>query len=111
VNPFVVLADAAPQAGSAEVVGDPLAAIRTAVRSARTGPAPEEDWCTGVFTELTNGTPVAERSPVQQPEPDRSLVWPYGLAVNLLLGAAGLVVAVRRLTVPQRRLPRGTRVA
>ncbi len=112
VNPFVILADAAPQVRSSSIVGDPLAAIRTAVRAARTGPAPEEDWCTGVFAELTaDGTPVGEQSPVQEPEPDRSLVWPYGLAVNLLLGAAGLVVAVRRLSVPQRRLARGTRVA
>jgi hypothetical protein len=112
VNPFVILADAAPQARSAEMIGDPLSAIRTAVRSARTGPSPEEDWCTAVFTELSaDGTPAGEQSPVQTPEPDRSLVWPYGLAVNLLLGAAGLVVAVRRLTVPQRRLARGTRVA
>jgi ABC-type transport system involved in multi-copper enzyme maturation permease subunit len=112
VNPFVILADAAPQARSSEMVGDPLSAIRTAVRAARTGPAPEEDWCSGAFTQLSaGGTPVEVPSPVQEPEPDRSLVWPYGLAVNLLLGAAGLVVAVRRLDIPQRRLARGTRVA
>jgi ABC-type transport system involved in multi-copper enzyme maturation permease subunit len=112
VNPFVILADAAPQTRTSAVVADPLAGIRTAVRAARTGPAAEEDWCSGVFAELTSdGATVAESSPVQAPEPDRSLVWPYGLAVNLLLGAAGLVVAVRRLAVPQRRLARGTRVA
>jgi hypothetical protein len=38
-------------------------------------------------------------------------IWPYGLAANLLLGALGFVTAVRRLRIPQRTLPRGTRVA
>jgi len=113
-NPFVILADAAPQA-RAETAGvsDPLGAIRTAVRSARTGPAAEQDWCTGTFVSLTaDGTAIDEpQSPVEVPEPDRSLVWPYGLAVNVLLGAIGLTVAIRRLSIPQRRLPRGTRVA
>lgn len=45
------------------------------------------------------------------PASDDAPVWPWGLGVNLLLGAAGYVVAVRRLSVPQRTLPRGTRVA
>jgi hypothetical protein len=38
-------------------------------------------------------------------------VWPWGLAANLLLGAAGVALAVRRLRIPQRALTRGTRVA
>ncbi|WP_298454908.1 ABC transporter permease subunit [uncultured Cellulomonas sp.] len=113
VNPFVILADAAPEARQAATVSDPLAAIRTAVRAARTGPATEQDWCTDTFGSFTSdGTPVAPaQSPVDVPEPDRSVVWPYGLAVELLLGAAGLAVAIRRLSIPQRRLARGTRVA
>lgn len=113
VNPFVVLADAAPEAREeGSLFGDPLSAIRTGVRAARTGPAPELDWCSGAFVSLTaDGEPVEPPSPVDVPEPDRSVVWPYGLAANLLLGAGGLVVAVRRLAIPQRRLARGTRVA
>ncbi|WNB85864.1 ABC transporter permease subunit [Cellulomonas sp. ATA003] len=114
VNPFVILADAAPEArASTASVADPLGAIRAGVRTARTGPATEQDWCTGAWGELTaDGTPAdAAQSPVQEPEPDRSVVWPYGLAANLLLGGAGLAVAIRRLSIPQRRLPRGTRVA
>ena len=113
VNPFVIVADAAPEAREPmSLVGDPLSAIRTGVRLARTGPASELDWCSGAFTPLTvDGEPVEAASPVDAPEPDRSVVWPYGLAVNLLLGAGGLVVAVRRLAIPQRRLARGTRVA
>jgi ABC-type transport system involved in multi-copper enzyme maturation permease subunit len=113
VNPFVVLADAAPQArDEVPVVGDPLSAIRTGVRLARTGPASEIDLCSGMFGAAgPDGVPVELDSPVEEPEPDRSAVWPYGLAANLLLGAGGLVVAVRRLAIPQRRLARGTRVA
>ncbi|NMR18696.1 ABC transporter permease subunit [Cellulomonas fimi] len=114
VNPFVILADAAPEVRVEETVytADPLAAIRTGVREARTGPAAEEDWCGG-FAELTSGSaqsPVAQ-SPVAEREPDRSVVWPWGLAANLALGGAGLAIAVRRLAIPQRTLPRGTRVA
>lgn len=47
----------------------------------------------------------------RQDETSRTPVWPWGLAVKVLLGAAGYVVAVRRLRTPQRTLPRGTRVA
>ena len=113
VNPFVIVADAAPEPRvEGSLVGDPLSAIRTGVRMARTGPADELDYCTGAFTSLSQeGVPVEPTSPVDAPEPDRSVVWPYGLAVDVLLGAAGLAVAVRRLTIPQRRLARGTRVA
>lgn len=113
VNPFVVVADAAPEARTeVSLVGDPLSAIRTGVRLARTGPPAELDWCTGAFGPLgPDGQPVDQPSPVDVPEPDRSVVWPYGLAADVLLGAAGLVVAIRRLAVPQRRLARGTRVA
>ena len=114
VNPFVVLADAAPEPrAERSVVTDPLAAIRSGVRIARAGPADELDWCTGTFGAVTpEGEPVEQdASPVDVPEPERSVVWPYGLAADLLLGAVGLVVAVRRLAIPQRRLARGTRVA
>ena len=110
INPFVIVADAAPEA-SADVSAysvDPLGGIRTLVRQARTGPAAEQDWCTSSVAQLT-GKDVT--SPVAPQEPDRSPVWPWGLAVNLLLGAGGLALAVRRLAIPQRTLPRGTRVA
>jgi len=78
------------------------------VRDARTGPAAEQDWCTESVAQL--GGPKTA-SPVATPEPNRSAVWPWGLAADLLLGAGGLIVAVRRLSIPQRTLPRGTRVA
>ena len=52
-----------------------------------------------------------DTSDVVPPRDGAGPVWPFGLAVNVLLGAAGFVVAVRRLRTPQRTLPRGTRVA
>ena len=102
-NPFVILADGAGTAEAAPSSNnedEPLAAVRTGVRLLRAGPPAEYDEC-------WNG----QASPVAEQDPDRSPVWPWGIAVNVLLGATGWVVAVRRLRIPQRRLPRGTRVA
>jgi ABC-type transport system involved in multi-copper enzyme maturation permease subunit len=111
VNPFVIVADAAPQpqpAGHSSISGgDPLGAIRDGVRTLRAGPAPQLDQCWSAMT--SSGTDPA--SPVAKRDVDTSAVWPWGLAANLLLGAAGVWVAVRRLRIPQRTLARGTRVA
>ncbi|MCC2309392.1 ABC transporter permease [Cellulomonas chengniuliangii] len=99
-NPFVVVADGAAVSTIDESTSDPFAGIRTGIRYLRAGPQPEVDRC-------WNG----EDSPVEEHDPDASPVWPWGLGVNVLLGAAGVVTAVRRLHVPQRKLARGTRVA
>ena len=98
-NPFVVVADAAPAAPAAARYGvpDPLGAIRDGVREARNGPAAREDWC--------GDTSVAETTGSTAP------VWPWGLGVDLLLGAGAVWLTVRRLRIPQGTLPRGTRVA
>lgn len=109
VNPFVIVADAAPQPTYADTdeayysISDPLSLIRAGVRYARTGPPPEHDWCGGYGAGYV--------SPVEAPEPDDSVVWPWGLGANLLLGAGGVALAVRRLSIPTAKLPRGTRVA
>lgn len=100
MNPYVVVADAAPgreafTRGSA----DPLAAIRDGVRSARAGAGEPSSSC------------PAEISGVAESDPSTTPVWPLGLAVNLLLGAGAVVLTVRRLRIPQGRLARGTRVA
>ncbi|MCR6688917.1 ABC transporter permease subunit [Cellulomonas sp.] len=103
INPFVIVADGAgtsPAASEATIAdGDVLAGIRYVVRDARDGANAVVNECwiddTGREQEVLSTAPV----------------WPWGLAGNLLLGAAGYVVAVRRLTVPQRKLARGTRVA
>jgi hypothetical protein len=102
-SPYVVVADAAPApdlpAGGSAF--DPLSAIRDGVRSAKAGPPEVYDWCTPSGTAGPDGDRLA----------DVGAAWPWGLGLNLLLGAAGALVSVRRLRTPMRSLPRGTRVA
>jgi ABC-type transport system involved in multi-copper enzyme maturation permease subunit len=109
-NPFVVLADAAPQLPpQQEVVEgygttvqardlDPLGTIGRAVRDLRLAPE----------TDTMGGGPFVEEQPVQQ---DRPAVWPTGLVVDVLLGAGALLLTERRLRTPTRTLPKGQRVA
>ena len=105
INPFVVLADASPGSASTDDWGyGPLTAIKEGVRYARTGDADAvENQC------------YTENYPAGYVEPDRVLddspVWPWGLGANLLLGAGGLALAIRRLAVPYTTLSPGTRVA
>lgn len=104
INPFVVLADGAgttEHARFADSDNDPLGIIRDGVRQLRAGPAIPVDECWADDESVEDRQDAVSRAPV----------WPWGLAVNVLLGATGYVVAVRRLRIPQRTLPRGTRVA
>lgn len=108
INPFVVVADAAPPAINDEnrsVVFDPLAAIREGVRTARQGPPAEYDYC---WQEMS---PEEQAGMAGVEAHDGAPVWPWGLAANLLLGAGGVLLAIRRLQIPYRHLPKGTRVA
>ncbi|WP_309133593.1 ABC transporter permease subunit [Cellulomonas sp.] len=103
LNPFVVVADAAgtsPGAGMDAAANrfDPLGTVSEGVRFLRAGPPDVQEECW-----------IEDGSAVELPT--AGAVWPYGLAANLLLGVVGFVVAVRRLRIPQRTLPRGTRVA
>lgn len=105
-NPFVVVADAMPEdprEPDQEYYGPTgiMSAIRAGVREVRMGPTLEQDQC--YYGNLS--------SPVEPRDPDRSPVWPWGVGALTLLGGAGLWVAVRRLSIPVRKLPRGTRVA
>jgi ABC-2 type transport system permease protein len=97
-NPFVVLADAAPQLPALRRPGtdyyqpqpsDPLGEMGRSVRHLRQ-PRPYS------YDDTTDDAPP---------------VWPYGLAVDLLLGAAGLWVSIRRLRTPARSLAKGVRIA
>ena len=112
-NPFVILADAAPQLPeetdaqrrareAREARGefrtdardlDPLGQIGSAVRDLRDPP--------GGGVEETPASSDDERKPV----------WPYGLAANVVLAAGALWLTARRLHTPSRTLPRGQRVA
>ncbi|MBO3094709.1 ABC transporter permease [Cellulomonas dongxiuzhuiae] len=102
VNPFVVVADGAVP-GSAAVDEQSIAGIvvtgTLTVRDLRLGQPVPVDEC---WSAQDPGVPARDGA---------GPVWPLGLAVNLMLGATGFVVAVRRLRTPQRTLPRGTRVA
>lgn len=110
-NPFVVVADAQPLAGDVDQLasdGNILAMLQYGVRYARTGPAPEQDWCSGMWG---YGEDRAVPSPVEEVQPTDALVWPWGLGLQLLLAAGGVVIAVNRLRIPYDTLPRDTRVA
>jgi ABC-2 type transport system permease protein len=102
-SPYVVVSDAAPTP-SGRSYDDPLTSIRSAVRAARLGPEPIEDWCGDDVTDQM----LAQR---QNREADLPATWPYGLGADLLVGAGFLVITVRRLRTPTGRLPRGTRIA
>lgn len=113
VSPYVVVADAAPRppvdprTGTASF--DPLSGIREGVRTARLGPQPEDyDYC---YVEQSSAQLTAEEEARQERLDGAGAVWPWGLGVDLLLGALGVGAAVRRLQVPYGALARGTRVA
>jgi hypothetical protein len=101
-NPFVVLADSAPQLPpkrdkySGRLVpqpNDPLGEVGRFVRDIRRPPDYYRPYPAPVNRD--NDLPV----------------WPYGLAFNLALGAAGLVVAREKLKAPAHTLPQGARIA
>ena len=104
-NPFVVLADAAPTLPQRrdpvtlipeQSPLDPMGEIGRSVRQLRNPP----DELAASQAPLDNGA-----------EPPSRPVWPYGLALNVVLGAAALAVTTWRLRTPTRTLPRGSRVA
>lgn len=136
INPFVVVADAAPLPDVAyadlktyaDREADPLAMIRLGVRSLSQAPRTERDDCILLYAQsgynvdhdadgnaritTASGTPVNVDSPVKRrPVTIGSPIWPWGLGANLLLGATFFWVAVQRLKVPYGQLARGTRVA
>lgn len=108
-NPFVVLADAAPQlpderpdrsfgnvdSGVRARDLDPLGQIGRVVRDLRAAP-------------LGSSIPIEGPAlPRQEPKS----VWPTGLAINVALGVGALLLTSRRLRTPTRNLPKGQRVA
>jgi hypothetical protein len=111
-NPFVVLADAAPQLpegpfsrqpdeylrGVSARDLDPLGQIGSQVRDLRRPPFQDRYADPGFV-----GNPL--------PEPRPAPVWPTGLAVNVVLAGAALLLTSRRLRTPTRNLPKGQRVA
>ncbi len=107
VNPFVVLADAAAPRTDADFfsAGGPLDGIRFAVQAARTGPEMNIDQC---WSDNYGDDAPAQLGPNEVSD---AAIWPWGLGLNLLIGAGGVALAIRRLAVPYRKLPKGARVA
>ncbi|QFQ29391.2 ABC transporter permease subunit [Janibacter melonis] len=106
LNPFVIVADAAPQ-GDDEAEGmsgfTPLRWISQGARLAKAGPQETIDECwTGDAMPADSLTEGAD---------DAGPVWPYGIAFLVLIGGGATAVAVQRTRTPVRRLPSGTRIA
>lgn len=115
-NPFVMVADASPEPEIAQthremyhyMGNDPLFLIREKVADQAAGPRYRLDECRNHDYYGSLGSPA---SPVAGSDPSRAHTWPWSLAANLLLGGVFFAIAVRRLQVPYRKLPKGTRVA
>jgi hypothetical protein len=115
-NPFVILADAAPQLPpltqaqqlerrSDQERGvqrtdardlDPLGGLGRAVRDLRKPPVTYN----AITADVGQAVSVKRRP-----------VWPWGLGFDVLLAALALWVTSRRLATPTRNLPKGQRVA
>ncbi|MEP7018579.1 MAG: ABC transporter permease [Actinomycetota bacterium] len=121
LNPFVVVADAAPSRKQVVYLGfEPLQMISDGARTARMGVTPgtqNECWPELQQTQLQPGSngAIGPGGPQQQVERERlnkvHAVWPYGFAFLGVIGAASIWVSLRRLRTPIHKLPRGTRIA
>jgi ABC-type transport system involved in multi-copper enzyme maturation permease subunit len=109
LNPFVVVADAAPSARQVDYLGFiPLQMISDAARTARMGGT--SDVLNECWPELQ---PTGVYLTAQQLQNERlskvHAVWPYGFVFLGVIGAASTLIAVRRLRTPARNLPAATR--
>jgi hypothetical protein len=99
-NPFIIVADATPETDRSRVdpngneyeQPDPLRSIGDMVRQTRD----PDRW---------------SETGLQEHEGGQKALWPFGLAFNLLLGAGALMLTIKRLRAPYRKLPRSVRVA
>ncbi len=96
-NPFVIVADAAPRAptdANADTVMrlDPLGAIGEVARSMRQ-PEPQEV--------LPDGSVRGNEAPV----------WPFGLAIHVVVGVTAVIITARRLRAPYGKISKSVRVA
>ncbi|PKQ26823.1 MAG: ABC transporter permease [Actinobacteria bacterium HGW-Actinobacteria-4] len=110
LNPFVIVADAAPS--NDDVLEERyynetmLGSIKYAVRELRLGPETVRNYCYVDDDHL-----LPEELKRRESLRELSAVWPFGLGAHLLLSVGSVVLAVRRLTVPYGKLSTGTRVA
>jgi ABC-type transport system involved in multi-copper enzyme maturation permease subunit len=101
-NPFVVVADAAPQAVVSQdpamfAPSGPMGAISSGVRYSQAGPAYQMP--------CLNGVKNTDLPPAPAP------LWPLGLGLQVLLAGGILVAGRNKLKTPAGRLASGTRIA
>lgn len=103
LNPFVIVADAAPRGSGDLVTGGftPLRWISQGVRYAKAGPQEPVREC------WSDAQPSGFEDIARRGGP----VWPYGLGLMTLVGVGATAVAHQRVKTPVRRLPAGTRIA
>lgn len=103
-NPFVIVADSAPQAPSRVVYSgdqiyvddyDPLSSLGRSIRTLRLTPDPTQQTLQAEIERQRDAAPV----------------WPTGLAIQLVLGVGSVAITTMRLRTPTRKLARGVRVA
>ncbi len=120
LNPFVVVADAAPsrisETGTFAGGFTPMRWISDGSRDARRG-ADEPDQVVDECLQTVAGSEAEfERAQQLKDAADRErrddhAVWPWGLGFLVALGGGSVLVAERRVRTPVRRLPSGTRIA
>lgn len=112
MNPFVIVADAAPSHDDSESFDTGgqtmLGSVKYAVRSARLGPSSFENQC---WDNQGNLVPHPDEQVRRDELAALPPVWPWGLAFHAVLAAGGVWLAVRRLAVPHGKLTAGTRIA
>lgn len=104
-NPVVVVSDALPYSGSAP---GPASLARHTLDQAFDVPEAPPETCEELAESMREAEGVYEGQPGEHLP---GWKWIPGLAINLLLGGAGLAFAIRRLAVPVDRLPDGVRIA
>jgi len=120
LNPFVVVADAAPSRKPLPYLGfEPLQMISDGTRTARMGSTADSlNECWPELSVATLSQQPNASGDIGAPDQlqrtrlnDVPAVWPYGFVFLGLIGAGSTSLAVRRLRTPIRKLPRGTRIA
>lgn len=103
-NPFVVIADAVPtRSSSGPSTGSGIMnSLSEGVRGSQAGLPGEAPCLDGTKQVVAVSAEAA---------PAGTALWPLGLLVQLCLAALLLLLGLRRLRTPVRRLPRGTRIA
>lgn len=114
LNPFVIVADASSPATQSEYMfsdNDLFGQVSYLTRNLRMGTesyySEEDSWCT---SDGQIRTP-AERKEFLESGTMGSAVWPYGLALHLIIGGAALWATQRKLQTPYRTLHKGVRIA